>query len=83
MKVCAHINYGPFNHGHKRFGSVSAAVRYFTSEVAGTDYGTGTDEQCLDVFPQCEDCTSGMCFHDYPMARYELGPRGGVRKAAI
>lgn len=83
MKVCAHINYGPFNHGYKAFDSVSDAVRYFRSEVAGIDYGTGTDEQVMDVYPQCDECSRDECYHDYPMARYAIGKRGGVVKAHI
>ena len=78
MQVCAHINYGPHNHGHKRFRTIADAVHYFGRDVAGEDYGTGTDEQVMDLFPQCPDCTSGMNFHDYPMVRYSVGPRGGI-----
>lgn len=89
MKVCAHINYGPFNNGHERFDSIAEAVEYFRSKVAGVDYGTGLgsreygDEQNMDLYPQCSDCSSGMCFHDYPMVRYAVGPRGGIRKESV
>lgn len=82
-KVCAHITYGPFNQGHERFSSVKDAVEHFKNEVAGTDYGTGTDEQAMDLYPQCDDCTSGMNFHDYPMSRYSVGPKGGVHKEYV
>ena len=82
MKVCAAINYGPFNHGHKRFDTIREAVRYFTNEVAGVDWGTGTDEQVMDLYPQCDDCTDGETYHDYPMVRYTVGPRGGVVRNA-
>lgn len=69
--------------GHEMFPSISTAVDYFRSEVAGIDYGTGTDEQIMDLYPQCETsaglrCHSGATFHDYPMVRYQVGPRGGV-----
>ena len=83
MKVCASINLGPFNRTAERFDSIAAAVAYFRSEVAGQDYGTGTDEQVMDIYPQCTNCTAGMTFHDYPMARYAVGPRGGVTKQYV
>lgn len=83
MKVCASINYGPFNHGAERFDSIAAATAYFAREVAGTDFGTGTDEQVMDLYPQCDDCTSGATFHDYPAIRLVVGPRGGIRREAI
>lgn len=78
MRVCAHIHYGPYNFGHKRFRTIGDAVHYFRREVAGEDYGTGTDDQCMDLYPQCPDCDSMMNFHDYPDARYTVGPRGGI-----
>jgi hypothetical protein len=88
MKVCASINLGPFNHEAIMFTSIAEAVRYFRSEVAGIDYGTGTDEQVMDLYPQCKTsaglrCHSGATFHDWPMVRYAVGPRGGIaRKGA-
>lgn len=78
-QVCAHISYGPFNRGFERFASISAAREYFAG-IAGDDYGTGTDDQCMDIYPACNDCSADMCFHDYPMARFVVGPRGGVRR---
>lgn len=83
MKVCASIAYGPFNIHVERFDSITAAVDYFRREVAGTDFGTGTDEQCIDLYPQCPDCQRDMVFHDYPLARYSVGPRGGVMRDHI
>jgi hypothetical protein len=80
MKVCAHINYGPFNRGHERFDSVGSAVAYFAREIAGEDFGTGTDEQVMDLYPVCDDCDGAVNFHDYPMVRYSVGPRGGIRR---
>jgi len=88
MKVCAHINYGPFNNGHERFDSVEDAVKYFREDVAGKDYGTGlgtygVDGQTMNLYPQCDDCMRDMCFHDYPMARYAVGLRGGIRREIV
>jgi hypothetical protein len=37
----------------------------------------------MDLYPQCGDCDSAMNFHDYPMVRYELGQRGGIKKVAV
>jgi hypothetical protein len=67
------------------FDSIGTAVGYFRSEVAGIDYGTGTDEQVMDLYPQCDTsaglrCHSGATFHDYPMVRFAVGPRGGVQR---
>jgi hypothetical protein len=46
---------------------------------------------CVDLYaPACgvgEDkeihCNRYMNFHDYPMARYQVGPRGGIRKVPV
>jgi hypothetical protein len=83
MKVCASIHYGPWNHGVERFDTVAAAVEYFRRNVAGEDFGTGDSDQCMDIHPQCGLCTDGATFHDYPLARYVVGPRGGVRREFI
>lgn len=83
MKVCASIHYGPWNNGHARFDSIAAAQAHFAREVAGTDFGTGTDEQVMDLYPQCNECFDGATFHDYPMIRLGVGPRGGVRREVI
>lgn len=83
MKVCAHINLGPFNREHQRFDSIAKAVDYFRREVAGKDFGTGESGQALWINEQCSDCERDMNFHDYPYAVYEVGPRGGVRKEYV
>jgi hypothetical protein len=85
MKVCASITLGPWNHESRMFDSIASAVGYFRSEVAGVDYGTGTDEQVMDLYPQCEQdsemrCSDRMTFHDYPMVRFAVGLRGGVQR---
>jgi len=89
MKVCAHINYGPFNNGHKRFDSSEEAVAYFTAEVAGVDFGTGLGDveegtaQTIDLYPQCDDCKDGENYHDYPMSRYHADSAGDVTESSI
>lgn len=80
--VCAHITLGPWTREHATFPTIGDAVAYFRSEVAGIDYGTGTDEQAMNLYPRCSECTDDMCFHDYPMAVYTVGPRGGIRREA-
>ena len=91
MKVCASINYGPYQTEHERFDSIKVAVEFFrdhvvdewnfTPEFSGdceySDYGI------MDLYPQCDLCSSGATFHDYPMARYGVGRRGGLRKVSI
>ena len=84
MKVCAHINpgCGSFVQHHKRFNSVKEAVKYF-SEFVEDDLITVTEDTVMDLYPQCNECTDMMNFHDYPMARYVVGPRGGIRKVTV
>jgi hypothetical protein len=86
MKVCAHFNLSPYQHYHKRFDSIHAAKHWLWDYLIpqgnlapyNPDYPV-----VLDVYPQCKDCNSQMNFHDYPMARYSVGPRGGIRKEMI
>lgn len=83
MKVCAHIQFGPFNNGHERFDTIGEARAYFRNTVAGNDFGTGTDEQTMDLYPQCTDCTSGMNFHDWPMTRWVVTEKGTIRMELV
>ena len=90
--VCAHVNLGPFLHLHGRFDSVKDAVQKFRREVI-QHYGVldksiaeirRPDEMpCVDLYPRCKDCNAMMNFHDYPFARYQVGPRGGIRKVPV
>ena len=42
----------------------------------------------LDLYPACAEeshrdgmhCNSQMNFHDWPMTRFQVGPRGGIRR---
>lgn len=91
MKVCASINAGPFNNFHERFDSVSEALEYFRSRLVDNPYlETEFEDDCdysnygvMDLYPQCDQCYTGATFHDYPMARYGIGRRHGLRKVAI
>lgn len=88
MRVCAHINYGPFNNGHKRFDTIALALGYFRAEVIDNPYRSGTSDEedgcyTIDLYPQCARCTGTECWHDYPMARYDVGPRNGLRSVRI
>lgn len=91
MKICAHMNLGPYSNHHARFDTIADAVNTFRNELEsfyGTLEGildrTGEDNApVVDVYPQCNDCDSHMNFHDYPMARYALGPRGGITKRYV
>jgi hypothetical protein len=96
MKVCAHINYGPFTNGHKMFPSIKAATEYFYDEVVKSPYIAGTTDESdgcyvmylyrpFDQFAsdqpcQCDNATN---YHDYPFAAYSVGPRYGLRKDII
>lgn len=92
MQVCAHMNLGPFVHVHRRYGSIAAA-RFGFYQMLEKHYGAvdksiaevrGPDEMpALDLYPLCNQCTSNMNFHDYPMARYQVGIRGGIRKVTV
>lgn len=91
MKVCAHMNLGPFIHNHYRFDSIATGISGFRRELIrhhGSTHGIqpfadGYDMPCVDFYPQCEDCNSQMNFHDYPMSRYQVGSRGGIRKVTV
>ncbi|QNJ59254.1 hypothetical protein SEA_MRMIYAGI_40 [Mycobacterium phage MrMiyagi] len=91
MKVCAHMNLGPFKNHHERFESASDAVENFREsleafygDLKGIVERTGEDYRpSLDLYPECSDCNSHMNFHDYPMTRYEVGNRGGIRKVIV
>lgn len=91
MKVCASINYGPFSNGHERFDSIKSAIEYFREAVVDNPYLELEFEDgyeysnygCMDLYPQCDRCYDGATFHDYPMARYGIGRRGGLRKVLI
>jgi hypothetical protein len=84
MKVCAHYNYGPFAHEHERYHSIADALYGFTLllAVVGVDTGDG-EHYTIDLYPQCSECDSQMNFHDYPMTRYQLGPRGGLARQYV
>lgn len=97
VKVCAHMNLGPFTHLYTKAPSMAQAIRKFRREVE-RHYGVldssiaeirGTDMMpCVDLYPACPDggdlcCTSHENFHDYPMARYEVGVRGGIKKVTV
>ena len=88
MRVCAHMILGPFSHHHMVAATIGEAVQNFTDSLEGY-YGdlSGILERTgeeyapnLALYPACDDCNSEMCFHDYPMTRYVVGPRGGINR---
>ena len=89
MRVCAHIVTGPFGREHRRFATVADAQSWFRSEVCEPAGFVGmTDEERsdyygMDLYPACDLCDSEMNFHDYPMTRYGVGPRGGMIRVSI
>ena len=97
MIVCAHMNLGPYMDSYVKASSIGAAVQQFRKDVE-QHYGVldksiaevcGLDlTPCVDLYPACREgddlhCTDRENFHDYPMARYQIGARGGVRKVTV
>lgn len=91
IPVCAHMNLGPHMHVHRTFWSIRNAVNGFRDQLENF-YGsldgiierTGADyAPTLDLYPRCQECNSHMNFHDWPMRRYQLGPRNGIRKVSV
>lgn len=86
MQVCAHFNLSPYQHHHERFGSVHEAKSWLWNYlVPQGNLGPYDPDHpvVMDLYPQCEHCTSEMNFHDYPMTRFTVGPRGGIRRTAV
>lgn len=86
MRVCASINWYPFQHEAQRFGSIRAALDYF-GEHADRGFVSAYDDEraTMDLYPDEHAagmvCDSVATYHDSPMVRYTVGPRGGIRKA--
>ena len=91
MKVCAHYNLGPFNQHFMRCSTKAKALsefreqlEIFYGDLEGILERTGEEyAPSISLYPQCDDCASNMCFHDYPMSHYRVGPRGGIRKEFV
>lgn len=89
MKICAHMFLSPYSSDcshHKRFDSVANARHWlwnylYREGMLGPydpDHPVG-----MNIYPQCNDCTDMMCFHDYPMYQIVVGPRGGIKKVEV
>lgn len=89
MKVCAHMNLGPYQNAHFRADSTSEAIEFFKNSLVsiyGNTKNAYTDNQeppVMDIYQQCDDCDAMMNFHDYPMTRYEVGKFGGIKKVSV
>lgn len=91
MKVCTHYNLGPFNQHFMRNSTKQKGLAEFREQLEiyyGSMEGildrTGEEHApSISFYPQCDQCSSNMCFHDYPMAVYRVGPRGGLQKESI
>lgn len=86
MKVCAHFFLSPYQHYHRRFDSIADARKWLWEYLIPNGNLGPYDKDWpvgFDVYPLCEDCNSEMNFHDYPMARYVAGPRGGIKKVMV
>ena len=84
MKYCVAFNVGG-NQGHERYrtlGDVRSELRR-AHEAMGfatvtTREGEVVQADTADIYPVCDDCHNGATYHDYPIRRYQIGPRGGV-----
>lgn len=91
MKVCAHYNMGPFDQNFARRNSIKEVLAEFKeslSDYYGSIEGiidrTGEEyAPSISLYPQCDDCASNMCFHDYPMSHYRITNRGSLRKENV
>ena len=83
MKVCAHFMLSPYQRSHRRFDS-AAKAKYWLWDYLIPQGNLGPYNPnypiTLDLYPQCDDCTSEMNFHGDIMTRYEVGPKGGIRR---
>ena len=80
MKVCAHFNVTPFQHFHRRFGSIYEARRYFEDCLRELDpqpnvYG---DLPTMDVALQCDDCNDVMLVEFFESWLSHFGPARNV-----
>lgn len=76
-KVCAFIHIdASWSNEQCKFSSLKEAKEYFKKYAV--------EESVMDIYfsDDCE-CDSMMNFHDYPSARYVVGPRGGVRREYV
>lgn len=89
MKVCAHVHLGSANafaSDIQVHTSKYRAVREFEHLVNREWWGTpgdGNDLPTLELFDPTEcaehgGCDSACTWHDYPISRYTVGPRGGI-----
>lgn len=85
MKVCAHAYVACQSHYHYRADSIRAAVEQFRTDIEDLYRGpeVGGERGGVDLYPQCDDCDWNECHHDYPMQRWEIGIRGGLRKVHV
>lgn len=79
MKICAHFTVAPFEHYHVRLDSVGQAKRELRSQGRFDSFPCG-ERPSVWVAEQCNDCSDVENYHEHATI-YELGPRGGVRKA--
>lgn len=86
MKVCAHMALSPYGRDFKRFDSGVAAKQWLWNYLYPQGMLGPYDPNypiTITIYPQCKDCTSEMCFHDYPMYQWVVGPRGGIRRENV
>ena len=82
-KYCVAFNVGG-NQWHGRHESFADAVNTLRATHKTFGYttmicqGEVVQADTADIYPICDDCHDGATYHDYPIRRYQIGPRGGV-----
>lgn len=99
MMVCAHMNLGPHKHVYRKFSTISGAVesfrdtleRHYGAVDSSIAQIRGGDMPCVDLYPACTaadwraglHCSDVENFHEFAVARYQVGPRGGIGKVSV
>lgn len=73
------------NQWNERFPTFAAALDEFrrVQDEFGFDTVPEVQQSTLDLYPVCADCTGGENHHDYPMARFVIGIRGGIVRERV
>lgn len=86
MKICAHLALSPYSSGYKKFDSIKSAKAWLWNYLYREGNLGPYDENypvIINIYPQCNQCYSGACFHDELLSRLQVGPHGGIRKVAV
>lgn len=79
MKICAHFTVAPFERYHARLDSIEQAKRELRNQGRVDSFPDG-ERPSVWIDEQCDLCCDGENYHEWATI-YEMGPRGGIRKA--